>query len=84
MEDPHGVQNLEIVDAEPRRRKVAKLMSAASGGYERNLWWKDAEAKRKKTSGKYNLYRVEGKFKASFKSGLHWLKKRCSKVVGPR
>ncbi|KAI3440489.1 Exonuclease domain-containing protein [Psidium guajava] len=83
MEDPHSVQDLEMVDAEPRRRKAAKS-SAASGGSEGNLWWKDAEAKRKKRLARYNLYRVEGKFKASFKSGLHWLKKRCSKFVGLR
>lgn len=84
MEDPHGGRDLEIVNAEsssrPRRSWKASKSSAASGGREK----KKAEAKRRKRVAKYNLYGVESKFKASLKSGLRWLKKRCSRLVGLR
>ncbi|KAL3728412.1 hypothetical protein ACJRO7_033058 [Eucalyptus globulus] len=87
MEDPCAGRNVEIVEAESSSRpcpREAAEPCAASGGGERRLWLKEAEAKRKKRVARYNHYRVEGKLKASLKFGLRWLKRRCSRFVGLR
>ncbi|KAL0348065.1 UNVERIFIED_CONTAM: hypothetical protein Scaly_0697600 [Sesamum calycinum] len=39
------------------------------------------ELRRKKRIAKYKLYAVEGKVKDSFRKGLSWMKRTCSKVV---
>ncbi|KAF8038872.1 hypothetical protein BT93_B1428 [Corymbia citriodora subsp. variegata] len=41
-------------------------------------WWNDPEKKRKRRVARYKLYSVEGRFKASFKQGFRWLKRKCS------
>ncbi|KAJ9187837.1 hypothetical protein P3X46_003252 [Hevea brasiliensis] len=41
----------------------------------------DPEMKRKKRIAKYKVYTVEGKFKASFKNGLRWIKNKCSEII---
>ncbi|KAL2231276.1 UNVERIFIED_CONTAM: hypothetical protein Sindi_1722000 [Sesamum indicum] len=39
------------------------------------------ELKRKKRIAKYKLYAAEGKVKDSFRKGLSWMKRTCSKIV---
>ncbi|KAF8010433.1 hypothetical protein BT93_J1151 [Corymbia citriodora subsp. variegata] len=41
-------------------------------------WWNNSEKKRKRRVARYKFYSVEGKFKASFKQGFRWLKRKCS------
>lgn len=41
----------------------------------------DPEAKRKKRVIKYKVYTMEGKVKASFRKGLHWIKNKVSAFV---
>lgn len=45
--------------------------------------WKlsDPEAKRKKRIGKYKVYGVEGKVKATLRKGLRWIKKNFSQIA---
>ncbi|KAL8527899.1 hypothetical protein ACS0TY_005638 [Phlomoides rotata] len=45
------------------------------------LWYSDAELKRKKRVAKYKLYTVEGKIKKSWKKAMRWFRKTCSKIV---
>lgn len=41
----------------------------------------DPEMKRKKRVIKYKVYAMEGKVKASFRKGLHWIKNKVSAFV---
>ncbi|KAL7084104.1 hypothetical protein ACP275_14G204200 [Erythranthe tilingii] len=43
--------------------------------------WHDGEWKRRKRVAKYKFYSVEGKVKNSFRKGLRWFKKTCSRIV---
>ncbi|KAF8018341.1 hypothetical protein BT93_H3282 [Corymbia citriodora subsp. variegata] len=90
-EDPRAGRTVETRDAGsspwpcPPRKAVVEQSAALGGGRERGSWWKDvADAKRRKRVAGYNRYRMEDKFKASLKSGLRWLKSRCSRIVGLR
>ena len=47
------------------------------------LWWglEDPEMKRRQRVAMYKLYDVEGKLKSSFKKGIRWIKRKCSRIV---
>ncbi|GFQ02460.1 hypothetical protein PHJA_002389900 [Phtheirospermum japonicum] len=41
----------------------------------------EPEMKRRKRIARYKVYTVEGRVKASIRSGLRWIKNKCSEII---
>lgn len=43
--------------------------------------YSDGEMKRRKRIAKYKVYTIEGRLKASVRSGFRWIKTKCSEFI---
>lgn len=56
--------------------------AAASSSTSSKPWgFSDPEMKRKKRIAKYKVYTIEGKVKASIRTGFRWIKNKCSEII---
>lgn len=82
-----GGGGMEIVNYNPYRPRspdrvpvsARKSTSSQSGG---SIWgFNDPETKRRRRVASYKAYSVEGRVKASIRTGFRWIKTRCSQLV---
>ena len=61
----------------PRVTRLSQNSAAAA-----KPWgFTDPEMKRRKRIAKYKVYTIEGRVKASIRSGLRWIKNKCSEMI---
>lgn len=61
--------------------RVNRMSQVASSSPAKPWGFNDPEMKRKKRIAKYKVYTIEGRFKASFRSGFRWIKNKCSEFI---
>ncbi|KAL8101036.1 hypothetical protein AgCh_033063 [Apium graveolens] len=62
--------------------RVNRLSQVVASSSPAKPWgFNDPEMKRKKRIAKYKVYSIEGRFKASFRSGFRWIKTKCSEFI---
>ena len=66
-------------DLPPVPSRVTRLSQSSASA---KPWgFTDPEMKRRKRIAKYKVYTIEGRVKASIRSGLRWIKNKCSEMI---
>nr|XP_004495923.1 uncharacterized protein LOC101510036 [Cicer arietinum] len=84
-----GDRRLEIVSGKSygyasRTESYGEVTRASHGGagsVEKPWSFGGAQTKRRKRIARYKVYAVEGKVKATLRSGIRWIKHTCSRIV---
>ena len=72
----NGITRSQPQQEELRYREVRVKKTTSS-----KAWLDDPDVKRRQRVAKYKLYAVEGKVKSSFKKGMRWIKRKCSRII---
>ncbi|KAJ9681793.1 hypothetical protein PVL29_017931 [Vitis rotundifolia] len=72
----YGITRSQPPQEELRYREVRVKKTTSS-----KSWLDDPDGKRRQRVAKYKLYAVEGKMKSSFKKGMRWIKRKCSRII---
>ena len=72
----YGITRSQQPQEELRYREVRVKKTTSS-----KAWLDDPDVKRRQRVAKYKLYAVEGKVKSSFKKGMRWIKRKCSRII---
>ncbi|CAK9145194.1 unnamed protein product [Ilex paraguariensis] len=75
--------NLMYTTSRPRSPDLPSIPPYVSRSSQVAKPWgfNDPEMKRKKRIAKYKVYTIEGRFKASIKNGIRWMKNKCSAII---